>query len=899
MSDPSAEAERVSQALRAGGYTVVDVPLSMLLARVAVQRPRIMLVDADSDGALDVVAKIRDLVFTESIDIVYMGRLGVAFQAPEEAIEHEGSGFFARPIDAEAVVRKVDKLMAERPSAVPSISDQASIDAAWKIPKPDAPGVEAPASAEAKAAEEGSSSEAPKPKSEPAPALAGSVPPLARVGNDDSALSFDAPPPSSIRVPVSQRIETSSPKSAPPAPVSVSSRPPPSLPSPGIRELPSSPPPSLPSMARLSRSPSQPPSPMSLPPLLRQRKGAQGPLSEELMQLLAEAEERLGGEDVLRDAPSISPEEEIDAVLPEEILAALDDPLEEEDEEEANDSALGSQGRVITTSGGSKQTTGASRRHTTGVAPEPSTGSAIAQGTELAPIASSVAHFGVSSPNGPFGVRLPLSPTVAPQNTMANAHMTFSSAALAAPGLGSLAALSQAGTQGDAPASRGFRSPSEMPGFGNPPPSADMTSPRLPEPTRSSSRPPSTAMMPPLSHLAAPPSSAGYTLGSDVLMPVALALEAAKDARFAQEARRAPTPPSELPRPADIPSVLGSGDAVRAIARSIATRTTGTLCLESKEGVRRVVLREGDLVTAASGVDDESLIAFLVAHGDLPRESLSTLAGRFATFGRHAGAALVAQGYLRQDQLWPVLRAHAEWILGRALTIDAGSAVVEPDAPGRLRGEPSVFGGSTGSEVFVDVVRRVIAQDEALARLGGASARIGEGPNDALLTECALAAPEIAVLEQLRGLTLGQAMASAPDTDMLAVLYALHLLGVIEVMRSVGGASTRDPGSLPRGGLDTIDEDAIRARVKARLDLVEEGDYFAVLGVSRVATAYEIRRAFTELRRAFDPDRILTPGNADLAPQVHKIVSVLEEAYEILRDNARRERYRRAIDTVS
>ncbi|MEO8796651.1 MAG: hypothetical protein ABI551_02100, partial [Polyangiaceae bacterium] len=64
MSDPSAEAERVSQALRAGGYTVVDVPLSMLLARVAVQRPRIVLVDADSDGALEVVAKIRDLVFT-------------------------------------------------------------------------------------------------------------------------------------------------------------------------------------------------------------------------------------------------------------------------------------------------------------------------------------------------------------------------------------------------------------------------------------------------------------------------------------------------------------------------------------------------------------------------------------------------------------------------------------------------------------------------------------------------------------------------------------------------------------------------------------------------------------------------------------------------------------------
>jgi len=57
-----------------------------------------------------------------------------------------------------------------------------------------------------------------------------------------------------------------------------------------------------------------------------------------------------------------------------------------------------------------------------------------------------------------------------------------------------------------------------------------------------------------------------------------------------------------------------------------------------------------------------------------------------------------------------------------------------------------------------------------------------------------------------------------------------------------------------------------------------------------------VRRAFVELRRAFEPTRILTPRLADLAGDVRKIVVVLEEAYEILRDVARRERYRRAIE---
>jgi curved DNA-binding protein CbpA len=79
---------------------------------------------------------------------------------------------------------------------------------------------------------------------------------------------------------------------------------------------------------------------------------------------------------------------------------------------------------------------------------------------------------------------------------------------------------------------------------------------------------------------------------------------------------------------------------------------------------------------------------------------------------------------------------------------------------------------------------------------------------------------------------------------------------------------------------------------------VEEGDYFALLGVPRSATGYEIRRAFLDLRRAFEPARVLTTGITDLDDDLRTIVAVLEEAYEVLKDSARRERYRRAIETL-
>ena len=307
------------------------------------------------------------------------------------------------------------------------------------------------------------------------------------------------------------------------------------------------------------------------------------------------------------------------------------------------------------------------------------------------------------------------------------------------------------------------------------------------------------------------------------------------------------------------------------------------------------MLREGDLVTAVSSADDESLLAFLGERGDLPRDMVHRLAGKFAAFGRHAGAALVAHGYLRQDHLWPTLRSHAEWVLGRVLQIHSGAIALEADPPGRLRSEPGVFGGSTGAEVFVEALRRVVAPAEAVERLGGPAARIAQGPNTQLLGECALSARETELVTESRGHALVELLDSAPDSDIATVLYAADLLGIIDVLRGIP-AKGLDADDGARAEVDALDAEAIRARVRARMQLVEEGDYFSLLGVPRSATSYEVRRAFLELRKAFEPSRILSPDVADLAEDVRKIVSVLEEAYEILRDAARRERYRRAID---
>jgi hypothetical protein len=346
--------------------------------------------------------------------------------------------------------------------------------------------------------------------------------------------------------------------------------------------------------------------------------------------------------------------------------------------------------------------------------------------------------------------------------------------------------------------------------------------------------------------------------------------------------------------PADLPEELGLGDALQAFAICVRERATGALCIDAPEGVRRILLRDGDVVTAASGLDEESLVAFLGTRGDIPSDVADQLQGKIPAFGRHAGAALVANGHISQDQLWPVLRAHAEWILACAIGAERGAASFEVSPPGRLRAEPSVFGGATGSEVLIEVVRRSVSVDNALARLGGGESRISQGPRWELLSECALPEVEQEWLGRAKNTTLDGAFSTAGNLDLVAMVYALVQLGVLSI--DSAGAKGRRRRAPTAVNFDPMDAQALRSQVKARLSLVEEGDYFSLLGVARSATSYEIHRAYLELRQGLEPTRVLNAATADLAGDIELIIEVLDEAHDILRDHARRERYRRAIE---
>jgi hypothetical protein len=789
VSDASAEAERLTIALRSRGYPVIDVPLGLLVGRVSVQRPSLILCDADAAQALDTIQRVREVPGGNRIDVLFLGEPGRTVEEHSAGLQLQASGVFVRPVDDSLLLRKVEALIGPPSGRAEFVTRTTPANRA--------------------------------------PVLVAATRRPYRYEAGKHEISAETPSAPSASAPLHEI--ASSPRAAT---------------DPGLGSSPTH---DIPPDSHHPRS-STPSAPSSIAP--RGHELPQAKLSPALESLLATAERRVLSVRNSSAPPSdrLSPEAELEAILPADVLDALDEPLDFDDEDSEDDSSVG-------TNNGSDADAGTrTGSRTTGSGS--AAGSTSGAGAEAQALTSSAVSRAAVAPSD-------VPPSAEPESSSRATEPPVTPPRHPARPL-----------QGETAERAQFEPDSS------------------PVPSRSANTFAGATAHGPISDV--PPSLRGSEPSAAISTAPPRAHQA--EAAAAPQAEPGREDNRREASALEIPPALGTGDAVRAFARVVRARYTGALAFEDANGIRRVLFRDGDFVTAASGADGESLVEFLNQRGDLPDDAAARIARKLPQFGRHAGAALIAQGHLRQDDLWPVLRAHAEWLVARIVSLTRGAVSLEAEAPARLQAEPAVFGGATGAEVLVEIVRRAVTPEEALARLGGPNALVLKGANEALLGECALNDTEANLVRSLGEEPVSEVVRRAGHKDFASVLYALVELSVLATAsgerRTARGRSEKHEAPKP----DRLDHAALRARILARKALSEEGDYFALLGVSRSATSYDIRRAYSELKADFDPSRILSAEVVDLRDDVDLILEVIAEAYEILEDDLRRDRYRRALD---
>jgi DnaJ domain len=82
-----------------------------------------------------------------------------------------------------------------------------------------------------------------------------------------------------------------------------------------------------------------------------------------------------------------------------------------------------------------------------------------------------------------------------------------------------------------------------------------------------------------------------------------------------------------------------------------------------------------------------------------------------------------------------------------------------------------------------------------------------------------------------------------------------------------------------------------RAELERRFAVLEQLDYFEVMGLESTASPADIKRAFHHQSRTYHPDRFFQSTDLELRECVHAVYKRVTEAYFVLRDDSRRKQY--------
>jgi len=84
---------------------------------------------------------------------------------------------------------------------------------------------------------------------------------------------------------------------------------------------------------------------------------------------------------------------------------------------------------------------------------------------------------------------------------------------------------------------------------------------------------------------------------------------------------------------------------------------------------------------------------------------------------------------------------------------------------------------------------------------------------------------------------------------------------------------------------------SFRIEVETLAGAIDQLDYFAVLKLAATAAPAEIRAAYHRESRVYHPDRYAAVDDAGFREQIGRIYRRINEAYTVLRDDARRKKY--------
>lgn len=333
-------------------------------------------------------------------------------------------------------------------------------------------------------------------------------------------------------------------------------------------------------------------------------------------------------------------------------------------------------------------------------------------------------------------------------------------------------------------------------------------------------------------------------------------------------------------------------DTLIGLQRSL---KTGILTVESGDIVKRVYIKNGDMIFSASNQDEDRLGDMLLKENIITLEQFNQSVTEMKRTGLRQGAALVRLGYLAPKGLITAVRHQVESIIESLFNLEDGRFVFE-EKP--LPSEEVItLKLSAGNIIYYGIKRINSLQliEKGLPPLDDVLS-FSSAPLD-IFQDVKLDHPGKRIISCIDGKTTIREILSITQLDRfetLKTIYSLlsiRMIKVTDVFKPSSIEQEKIREEIITERLETDMDPEVREKIEVMHRRYENLGYYGILEVKDHATTAEIKKAYYKAAKKFHPDMHFYSTDDSLKMKLSEIFAYIYEAYSTLSKPHKRKEY--------
>lgn len=320
------------------------------------------------------------------------------------------------------------------------------------------------------------------------------------------------------------------------------------------------------------------------------------------------------------------------------------------------------------------------------------------------------------------------------------------------------------------------------------------------------------------------------------------------------------------------------------------TDKNGILDIREGPSIKRIYIRNGDMVFATSNKEEDRFIEILLRAGKITNDQYYQIIDIAKKKGKSPGTTLVELGYIKsEDIIWAVRHQVEEIIVSLFQWEDGNFSFIE----GPLISEKVIKLKLSAANLIYRGIKKIKNPQYINNVMPPLDTILGYSmdPLD-LFQDINLEKSDKDILSFVNGKRTIKEILSVSTSDpfqTMVTLYALLSTRLIDIQET-GSPAEKIHEEILKEPEEEADPDFLK-RVEDVYGKLSSSDYYSILGVDKWATLEKIKKSYYTAAKEFHPDKHLLLSSDTLKNKLNTIFSQLTEIYKVLSDSKLRMEY--------